>query len=119
MRIVFTFLTTLVFAFGQSNVYAQKKFELADYAKFVGIADPQISPDGKNVVIVVSRPDYVNNRTNAELVLVEVATGKKTVITNERTSVSSPRWSPNGEQLALFPKPVPLKMPKIKFLCFL
>ncbi len=104
MRIVFTFLTTLLFAFGQSNVYGQKKFELADYTKIVGIADPQISPDGKNVVMVVSRPDYVNNRNNTELVLVEVATGKKTVITYERTSVSSPRWSPNGEQLAFISK---------------
>jgi dipeptidyl aminopeptidase/acylaminoacyl peptidase len=44
---------------GQGNVYGQKKFELADYAKFVNISDPQISPDGKNIVIVVSKPDYV------------------------------------------------------------
>ena len=90
-----------VFSF---QLLAQKKFELADYAKFVGITDPQISPDGKSVIIVVSRPDYVNNRSNAELVLVEVASGKKTVITNERTSVSSPRWSTNGEQLAFISK---------------
>ncbi|MFX7776533.1 DPP IV N-terminal domain-containing protein, partial [Acinetobacter baumannii] len=76
------------------------KFELSDYAKFVNIADPQISPDGKSVVIVVSRPDYINNRFNAELVLVDVASGKKRVLTQDRYSVSSPRWSPNGEQIA-------------------
>jgi dipeptidyl aminopeptidase/acylaminoacyl peptidase len=90
-----------VFSF---QLLAQKKFELADYAKFVGITDPQISPDGKSVVIVVSRPDYTNNRSNAELVLVDVASSKKTIITNERTSVSSPRWSPNGEKLAFISK---------------
>ena len=50
------------------QLMAQKKFELADYAKFVSISDPQISPNGKSVIIVVSRPDYVNNRFNAELV---------------------------------------------------
>ncbi len=104
MRIAFTLLVTLLLAFGHSNIYGQKKFELADYAKFVSIANPQISPDGKSIVIVVSRPDYVNNRSNAELVLVEVASGKKTVITHERFSVSSPRWSPNGEQLAFISK---------------
>lgn len=104
MKIALTLLTTLLLVFGQSNVFGQKKFELADYAKFVGIADPQISPDGKSIVIVVSRPDYTNNRSNAELVLVEVATDKKTVITNERTSVSSPRWSPDGAQLAFIAK---------------
>jgi dipeptidyl aminopeptidase/acylaminoacyl peptidase len=83
---------------------AQKKFELADYAKFVNISDPQISPNGKSIVIVVSRPDYVNNRYNAELVLVDVASSKKSLLTSERISVSSPRWSPNGEQLAFISK---------------
>jgi dipeptidyl aminopeptidase/acylaminoacyl peptidase len=87
-----------------SNLFAQKKFELADYSKFVGISDPQISPDGKSVVIVVSRPDYVNNRSNAELVLVNVASQKRTVLTQDRFSVSSPRWSPDGEQLAFISK---------------
>ena len=100
MRTAFTLLTTLLLAFGQGNVYAQKKFELADYAKFVSITDPQISPDGKSVVIVVSRPDYVNNRFNAELVIVDVASGKKRVLTQDRFAVSSPRWSYSGEQLA-------------------
>ena len=104
MRIVFTLLTTFLLAFGQSNVYGQKKFELVDYAKFVNITDPQISPDGKSVVIVVARPDYVQNRFNAELVLVDVASGKKRVITQDRFAVSSPRWSPNGEQLAFISK---------------
>jgi dipeptidyl aminopeptidase/acylaminoacyl peptidase len=87
-------------ASGINEVFAQKKFELSDYAKFVNIADPQISPDGKSVVIVVSRPDYINNRFNAELVVVDVASGKKRVLTQDRYSVSSPRWAPNGEQIA-------------------
>lgn len=96
----FTFLTALLLVLGQSSVLAQKKFEITDYAKFVNISDPQISPNGKSIVIVVSRPDYVNNRYNAELVLVDVASAKRTVLTQDRFSVSSPRWSPNGEQLA-------------------
>jgi dipeptidyl aminopeptidase/acylaminoacyl peptidase len=100
MRIVFTLFTALLITFGHSDIYGQKKFEIADYARFVNIADPQISPDGKSVVIVVSRPDYVQNRYNAELVLVDVASGKRTVLTQDRFVVSSPRWSPNGEQLA-------------------
>ena len=86
------------------QLLAQKKFELADYARFVNISNPQISPDGKSVVMVVSRPDYVNNRFNAELVWVDVASGNKRVLTQDRISVSSPRWSPNGEQLAFIAK---------------
>lgn len=104
MRITVTLLTTLLLTLGQTYVFAQKKFEIADYAKFVNISDPQISPNGKSIIIVVSRPDYVNNRYNAELVLVDVGTGKRTVLTHDRFSVSSPRWSPNGEQLAFIAK---------------
>ena len=100
MRRSFTLLATIFFVFGQSYVYAQKKFELTDYAKFVNISDPQISPDGKSVVIVVSRPDYIQNRFNAELVLINVADGKEQILTQDRFAVSSPRWSPNGEQIA-------------------
>jgi hypothetical protein len=99
MRIAFTLIATFLLAFGQSNIYGQKKFELADYGKLVNISDPQISPDGKSVVVVVSRPDYVNNRFNAELVMVDVASGKRRVLTQDKFAVSSPRWSPNGEQL--------------------
>lgn len=100
MRIAFTLLTILLLAFGQSKVHGQKKFEIADYSKFVNISDPQISPDGENIVIVVSKPDYVQNRFNAELVLVNVFSGKKRALTQDRFNVSSPRWSPDGEQLA-------------------
>ncbi len=86
-------------------LFAQKKFEIADYAKFVNLSDPQLSPDGKSVVVVVSRPDYALNRYNAELVLIDVASGKKKSLTSQdRFSVSSPRWSPNGEQLAFISK---------------
>jgi dipeptidyl aminopeptidase/acylaminoacyl peptidase len=98
------FLIVIVNVFS-SSLLAQKKFELADYAKFVNISDPQLSPDGKSVVIIVSRPDYTLNRYNAELVVIDVASGKKRLLTAaERFTVSSPRWSPNGEQLAFISK---------------
>lgn len=106
-KTIYLFIVLInVFSF---PLLAQKKFELADYAKFVNISDPQIAPDGKSIVIVVSRPDYVNNRYNAELVLVDVASGKKRVLTQDRIAVSSPRWSPNGEQLAFISKTGPSK----------
>jgi len=88
----------------KAQVFAQNKFELSSYGKMVSISDPQISPDGKSIVIVVSRPDYEKNRNNAQLVLVEVPSGKKRILTQDRFSVSSPRWSSDGSQLAFISK---------------
>jgi len=100
-----TLFFILIFNVYCLSIFAQKKFEITDYAKFVNITDPQLSPDGKSVVIVVSRPDYTQNRYNAELVLIDVVSGKKRSLTSQdRFSVSSPRWSPNGEQLAFISK---------------
>jgi dipeptidyl aminopeptidase/acylaminoacyl peptidase len=73
---------------------------LDDLGRMVGVSDPQVSPDGKSVVVVVGRPNYDKDRTDSELVLVDVATGKRRVLTRERLAVGQPRWSPNGDRLA-------------------
>jgi hypothetical protein len=78
------FLFCFVYSF--SYTQAQKKFELADMAKLVSVSDPQISADGKSIIIVVSRPDYAQKRFNAELVLVDVATGSQRVLTQNRVT---------------------------------
>ena len=87
-------------------IHAQKKFELADMGKLTNLSDPQISPDGKSIVMVVSRPDYEANRYNVELVLVDVASGKNRPLTYDRAGVSQPRWSTTGEQLAFLARPL-------------
>lgn len=81
------------------------RFTIADLAKMVSISDPQISPDGKSVVIVVSRPNYDEKRYDAELVLVDIATGGQHTLTRDRQDVEQPRWSPSGDRLAFLAKP--------------
>src|SRR5208337_4883053 len=76
------------------------RFAIADLAKMARISDPQISPDGKSIVIVVSRPNYDEKRYDAELVLVDVATGTQRVLTRDRQGIEQPRWSPSGDRLA-------------------
>lgn len=83
---------------------AQKRFELGDLAKLTSMSDPQISPDGKSIVMVVSRPEYKQNISNAELVMIDIVSGKQTVLTQNRPTVSQPRWSPDGTQLAFLAK---------------
>ena len=79
---------------------AQKRFELADIAKTVGVSDPQLSPDGKSILVVVARANFTTNRNDAEVVLVDVATARQRVLVAGRPTVKQPRWSPTGDRLA-------------------
>jgi dipeptidyl aminopeptidase/acylaminoacyl peptidase len=100
MRIAFTLLTTLFFVFVQSDVYAQRNFELNDLDKLYTLTDPQISPDGKSILIIVTKPDTVTNRNKSFVYRVDVATGGTQQLTFERAFVGFPRWSPSGNSIA-------------------
>jgi dipeptidyl aminopeptidase/acylaminoacyl peptidase len=71
-----------------------------DRYRLVNLADPQISPDGKSVVVIASRANRKDNRWEPELTLIDVASGTQRALTFERRGVASPRWSPDGERLA-------------------
>jgi dipeptidyl aminopeptidase/acylaminoacyl peptidase len=80
--------------------HAQTRYlELNDYPKITTVSDPQISPDGKTIVLVVSRPNLDQDRSDRELVTIDIASGAQHVLTYERRAVGSPRWSPSGDRL--------------------
>lgn len=95
--------TTLVFIvfinLFSFQLLAQKKFELNDLYKLYSLTDPQISPDGKSVLIVVSKPDTISNKNKSFIYSVDIATGGTQQLTFERASVSFPRWSPSGNAI--------------------
>ncbi|MFI5143158.1 MAG: TolB family protein, partial [Thermoanaerobaculales bacterium] len=78
----------------------RKHFDLEQTAKPVRVADPQIAPDGRSIVVVVSRQDLEANKWESQLVRVDVADGAQRVLTPARKRVSHPRWSPSGDRLA-------------------
>jgi dipeptidyl aminopeptidase/acylaminoacyl peptidase len=96
----------LIFVFvsitrSQTAVPTQKRaIRLEDSSKIVTVSDPQISPDGKSIVIVVSRQNFEEDRNDTELVLVDVATGAQRVLTFGRKQAAFPRWSPTRDRLA-------------------
>jgi len=73
---------------------------LDDLARITTVSDPQISPDGTSIVCIVSKPDRVKNRFESNLLLIDIATGSQRTLTFERKGLASPRWSPDGAQLA-------------------
>ena len=95
---VFLLAASLV---GAATVSAQSRhIELSDFAKIVSVSDPQISPDGKTIVVVVGRANLEQDRNERELVQVDTASGAQHPLTYERKTAGSPRWSPNGDRLA-------------------
>ena len=77
---------------------AAERFGLDHIGRIVRLSDPQIAPDGRSVVVTVSRANFDENRYDVELVLVDVATSAQKVLTRRR--VSQPRWTPSGSSLA-------------------
>lgn len=79
-------------------------FQLDDLQKLVKLSDPQLSPDGKSVALVVSTPVWKTDKHDTRIDVVDVASGAKRTLTHDREDVSSPRWSPDGTRLAFLAK---------------
>ncbi|HYK52581.1 MAG TPA: S9 family peptidase [Candidatus Eremiobacteraceae bacterium] len=77
-----------------------KTFDEAAMRSLVGIFDPQISPDGKQIAVVGAHADYDKDTYRTDIMLVDVATGASRTVTDGRDGVGSPRWSPSGDKLA-------------------
>ncbi|MEO7051592.1 MAG: S9 family peptidase [Rhodanobacter sp.] len=75
-------------------------FQLSDLQKIVRLSEPQIAPDGRSVAVIVSTPDFKSNKNQQVIDLVDVATGTRRALTWKREELASPRWSPDGSQLA-------------------
>jgi dipeptidyl aminopeptidase/acylaminoacyl peptidase len=94
-------LLTLVLAGGLlAEGTVKRRIEADDAFRIASVSDPQLSPDGKSIVCVISHPNAKENRSENELVLIDVAAGAQRTLTYERHHVSSPRWSPSGDRLA-------------------
>ena len=78
---------------------AQSRMDLDAFGRIVRVADPQIAPDGRSIVMTVSRANFEDNRYDADLVRVDIGTGKTKTITSGRRGVGQPRWSPSGDRL--------------------
>jgi len=81
--------------------HAQKQpFKLKDLRKLVRLSSPRISPDGSNIAVIVSRPDWKKDKSKQEIDLIDITTGKTRSLTYHRKGLSEPRWSPDGSRLA-------------------
>ncbi|MFN0112572.1 MAG: prolyl oligopeptidase family serine peptidase [Blastocatellia bacterium] len=95
-------LTALIFVCGWlSSAQAQSgKLTVNDIFNLEVANDPQISPDGKRIVYVRQFAEIMSDRRMSNLWIVNVDGTDHRPLTTGNSSDASPRWSPDGKQLA-------------------
>ncbi len=77
-----------------------QRWQPSDRLRIVNLNDPQISPDGRSVALVVTRANTKENRWDGDLVSIDVASGEQHLLVTDRRGLASPRWSSDGTTLA-------------------
>src|SRR5579862_9085691 len=96
----FGFVLLPALALGADAPAAPKPFQPEDLKRIANLSDPQLSPDGRYVALMVSRPNWEDDKSDKEIDLVEVKTGVVRPLTYKRSGLGSMRWSPSGDRLA-------------------
>jgi dipeptidyl aminopeptidase/acylaminoacyl peptidase len=99
-RILATVVVTLALVVALPARQTGRRFGLDDFSRVARVADPQFSPDGKSIAVVISHPDLDEDRYDPDLVVVDVASKAQKKLVTGLVGLSSPRWAPDGQKLA-------------------
>ena len=80
--------------------FSQSGFTIDNLIATKRVGDPQLSPDGGTVAFTVGTVNKAENKTLTQIYTVRVdGTNLKQITTGDKSN-SSPRWSPDGRQIA-------------------
>ncbi|MCC5919721.1 MAG: S9 family peptidase [Cyclobacteriaceae bacterium] len=95
--------TIFILMLGCWSVKAQEATQAFDYLDIFElqyVSDPQISPDGKQIVYVRNQFDVMTDRKYTNLWLMSADGKTHEALSTGKVSHFSPRWSPDGKRLA-------------------
>jgi Tol biopolymer transport system component len=78
---------------------AQRAITPSDIYRIKSISDPQVSTDGKWVAYVLSTPDSVKDKSDADIWMISWDGKESVKLTASKESESKPRWTPDGKHL--------------------
>ena len=85
----------------------KRRLTSRDLLRFQMADDPQISPDGRQVLWVRTWMDAEENRYRAQIQLTEIETGATRALTAGEGQDTFPRWSPDGRSIAYLTSAAP------------
>jgi dipeptidyl aminopeptidase/acylaminoacyl peptidase len=78
----------------------KRPMTLIDLLEIPQLADPQLSPDGKQLAFVQSRADWKANKRISHIWRIQMDGSQLTQMTNEAGGEHEPRWSSDGTHIA-------------------
>ena len=113
IKLTISFLIFLFFCNTSFSQSARQPFQLDDLRKLVNIYDPQISPGGSRIAVIVSRQNWEKDKSIPEIELVNVSNDSIRSLTYDREEISNLKWSPDGQRLAFLAGDKETKKPQI------
>jgi len=88
--------------FVSAAAFAQEKRAMGfvDTIELPSLQDPQLSPDGKQILFVLDRPDWKSNRRSGHIYRINDDGTNQLQLTFGERGESVPRWSPDGRSIA-------------------
>jgi dipeptidyl aminopeptidase/acylaminoacyl peptidase len=102
-RHVVAMFCSLLLAFSAFAQADKSKLALDLYLEMEGVSDPQLSPDGAQIIYTRQWTDKLNDSRESSLWIMNADGGKNRFLIDG----SSPQWSPDGSRLAFLAKGKP------------